>query len=120
MSRPARARGLKRSIRDTAHQINRSRPARARGLKLARPGTLLSHRASRPARARGLKLVCLAPSWLHDVSRPARARGLKLHILILVISRSKVAPRAGAWIETFSWTFYKFATLSRAPRGRVD
>ena len=34
------------------------------------------------------------------MSRPARARGLKHHALETPLTSSKVAPRAGAWIET--------------------
>ncbi len=35
------------------------------------------------------------------LSRPVRARGLKLFMLFVMIYRWVVAPRAGAWIETF-------------------
>ena len=34
------------------------------------------------------------------LSRPARARGLKHDKAAVAIERIKVAPRAGAWIET--------------------
>ena len=51
-------------------------------------------------------------------SRPARARGLK-HDAIALAESSKVAPRAGAWIETFAELATAHAA-GRAPRGRVD
>ncbi len=35
------------------------------------------------------------------MSRPARARGLKLGTMITSILAALVAPRAGAWIETY-------------------
>jgi hypothetical protein len=45
-------------------------------------------------------------------SRLTRARGLKLHRLRLLIHPVLVAPHAGAWIETCS-----FSPRSRANRG---
>jgi len=57
--------------------------------------------------------------WLLAVwSRPARARGLKQNILKNYL-QFKVAPRAGAWIETNGTLQTKNFTC-RAPRGRVD
>src|SRR5208337_1422317 len=84
-SRPARARGLKRVLIDLCRLALASRPARARGLKRFDPTAALTHTASRPARARGLKRT----------GRGTKGSGDRL-----------VAPRAGAWIETFlplSW-----------------
>jgi len=52
------------------------------------------------------------------LSRPARARGLK-QIRTTSDFAKKVAPRAGAWIETAKSTASPF-TARRAPRGRVD
>ena len=55
---------------------------------------------SPPARGRGLKLLqsykgsCAAPS------PPARGRGLKHVLNITIVLGRRVAPRAGAWIET--------------------
>jgi len=57
---------------------------------------------SRPARARGLKLVVELDCEIDGMSRPARARGLKLPDEDTVIFKTRVAPRAGAWIETIS------------------
>ena len=52
-------------------------------------------------RARGLKpLLCLAKVYI-DLSRPMRARGLKLQGYVVNLLKVKVAPHAGAWIETY-------------------
>jgi len=57
-------------------------------------------------------------SRLNDVSRPARARGLKRKQHVSNYTW-KVAPRAGAWIETIA-LFNDLMVDCRAPRGRVD
>ena len=77
-SRPMRARGLKPNRERYSHVRSLSRPMRARGLKRDRHGPLRGTQTSRPMRARGLKLPCRTTDPL-----PGR-----------------VAPHAGAWIET--------------------
>jgi len=76
--------------------------------------------ASRPARARGLKPVPLSLLNQGLPSRPARARGLKLILFRNVNVSSHVAPRAGAWIETWPKSAAASPAKRRAPRGRVD
>ena len=61
-----------------AGALTTSRPTRARGLKRHVPVGIDAHEASRPTRARGLKLVSVGPGT-HE---------------------TRVAPHAGAWIET--------------------
>ena len=56
----------------------RSHPSRVRGLKLGRPGGI-------------------GPSV---ESHPSRVRGLKLRQILHALRRDRVAPLAGAWIET--------------------
>ena len=57
---------------------------------------------SHPVRVRGLKqhwrYACHANFWSH----PVRVRGLKLDIFLPILVPLPVAPRAGAWVETFS------------------
>ncbi len=61
LSRPMRARGLKRAGTLPGIFIPvPSRPMRARGLKPRRTGQYQSVKKSRPMRARGLKLLCSA------------------------------------------------------------
>jgi len=70
---------------------------------------------SRPARARGLKPWGLVLLIVNRKSRPARARGLKHTVWRRHDSVARVAPRAGAWIETrtiSSWAL----TVRVAPR----
>jgi len=56
---------------------------------------------SRPAGARGLKHARLERDGRLAGSRPAGARGLKLDSLQPFYDRIHVAPRRGAWIETY-------------------
>ena len=55
---------------------------------------------SRPTRARGLKPQSGAPQPVQIPSRPTRARGLKLAARLAARAAERVAPHAGAWIET--------------------
>ncbi len=49
-------------------------------------------------------------------SRPARARGLKQPVLGVTGAQRKVAPRAGAWIETHHTVDAVMLENSVAPR----
>jgi len=59
-------------------------------------------------------VIGLAPS------RPTRARGLKPMLPLSIARYERVAPHAGAWIETLHHLAMIAHTDSRAPRGRVD
>ena len=142
-SRPPRARGLKHCEGGVRENISESRPPRARGLK--RSAAHLpewSHRQSRPPRARGLKQVHDKEGIRRMASRPPRARGLKRLLARVCLDALKVAPPAGAWIETDprdhrpaslrvappagAWIETRSLLMcvssgsGRAPRGRVD
>ncbi len=56
---------------------------------------------SLPVRERGLKLFSYFAEVLFNESLPVRERGLKLAISSSAEGAATVAPRAGAWIETF-------------------
>ena len=120
-SRPKRARGLKQTLSQHVERLqSASRPTRARGLKLnddARHGLCCT---SRPTRARGLKLIYVSGTQSGDMSRPTRARGLKPRFLAQMRWQSRVAPHAGAWIETSMRECIVEIAVGRAPRGRVD
>ena len=89
------------TIRRWTWRPNRaSRPARTRGLKHVLMLLCVGREVSRPARARGLKLRICAEEQMRRMSRPARARGLKQSWHLFPFSILRVAPRAGAWIET--------------------
>jgi len=79
VSPPARGRGLKHNNENESGPSNESPPARGRGLKLDVESTIDRFIGSPPARGRGLKHVL--PVCLH--------------------CKGGVAPRTGAWIETF-------------------
>ena len=73
---------------------------------------------SHPARVRGLKRAVGTVAGNTCESHPARVRGLKPsqppHI-----GQIRVAPRAGAWIET-TRPFVTPQLVCRTPRGCVD
>ena len=77
-----------------------SPPARGRGLKPNRWPWSLCRRRSPPARGRGLKPDGGGVAGGAGGSPPARGRGLKLCTLAQDTHFARVAPRAGAWIET--------------------
>ena len=74
----------------------------------------------RPTRARGLKRWVRAVHHRYLRSRPTRARGLKPVYGQVIGVAARVAPHAGAWIETSIPSATRASTPSRAPRGRVD
>ena len=53
-------------------------------------------------------------------SRPSRARGLKHAAIDAKLNQLRVAPLAGAWIETECAVQLAKLNQRRAPRGRVD
>ena len=75
---------------------------------------------SRPVWARGLKPHGLGYCPATFMSRPVWARGLKPRVDANTCEARHVAPRVGAWIETFVLFETKDSCKSRAPCGRVD
>ena len=75
---------------------------------------------SPPVRGRGLKPQRYPHQIGHVVSPPVRGRGLKLFDLDADSPQIKVAPRAGAWIETPKDRSERCADLGRPPCGGVD
>ena len=55
---------------------------------------------SHPLRVRGLKPCTMSLSVMSITSHPLRVRGLKLYNTVKLILSHRVAPPAGAWIET--------------------
>ena len=105
----------------TGAPARRSPPARGRGLKHPRQRDDYPARESPPARGRGLKpgpALSHAPPQAR--SPPARGRGLKLLLYeLLKLCRDRVAPRAGAWIETRRATRASMTSILSPPaRGR--
>ena len=74
-------------------------------------GMVMSH----PVRVRGLKPRSIYPSLNQLQSHPVRVRGLKLRLFRTATFERHVAPRAGAWIETFLRGLYSSIGLV-APR----
>ena len=74
--------------------------------------------SSPPARGRGLKHLSVISLLTYRMSPPARGRGLK-HCAFYLESQSWiVAPRTGAWIETFLKTIKNITARSPPARGR--
>ncbi len=76
-----------------------SHPVRVRGLKPTIVVRLDGYSQSHPVRVRGLKLQPAVIKNEMDQSHPVRVRGLKPGPKGSILS-PRVAPRAGAWIET--------------------
>ena len=74
---------------------------------------------SLPTRERGLKLSANRHNSVPLESLPTRERGLKLLGCVLRIQTRRVAPHAGAWIETFSSTHdnHDYVSLPTRERG---
>ena len=56
---------------------------------------------SHPVWVRGLKLMSELSDSINALSHPVWVRGLKLEVTLSNNSDYKVAPRVGAWIETY-------------------
>ena len=143
MSLPPRERGLKRGhgpnrrlpylvappagawietlpARQRQRSANGSLPPRERGLK---PGILndgFERYASLPPRERGLKRKIVSLVENDPRSLPPRERGLKLKVCLRLRDVVRVAPPAGAWIETSSRETLNTSVYRRSPRGSVD
>ena len=74
---------------------------------------------SRPTRACGLKLVLRNFTAMPALSRPTRACGLKLVLNNIFMTRKRVTPHTGVWIETTLFDVDK-SSPCHAPHGRVD
>ena len=75
---------------------------------------------SLPSRERGLKQKGGQGLYAGNTSLPSRERGLKLKIEYSMEYFKKVAPLAGAWIETLISALNLAGALRRSPRGSVD
>ena len=75
---------------------------------------------SLPMRERGLKRELGGHDYRHVVSLPMRERGLKQSRIKDEMEKLKVAPHAGAWIETCRFDIQQHAPPSRSPCGSVD
>ncbi len=69
-------------------------------------------------RARGLKLVDAMLNDREAQSRPMPARGLKPDIPYAQLLAERVAPHAGAWIETVQYLRTALSAMSRPMRAR--
>jgi len=89
-------------------------------LKQYYPTEITDSLTSPPARGRGLKHGNVADKLQGDLSPPARGRGLKQGNVVDHDKFARVAPRAGAWIETCHSRAVTSPSESRPPRGGVD
>ena len=75
---------------------------------------------SHPVRVRGLKLNLRPLVMPRSQSHPVRVRGLKLIRYGEDAPTQLVAPRAGAWIETYNLSSNGNVHMCRTPCGCVD
>ena len=78
----------------------KSHPSRVRGLKPVIGGAGGDEEGSHPSRVRGLKLASVDNDRQVAQSHPSRVRGLKPGLSAEERNAMRVAPLAGAWIET--------------------
>ena len=118
LSHPSRVRGLKLAVAPAHHDNVLSHPSRVRGLKRGTGFPEIPSAMSHPSRVRGLKqarrFACRFPRRSH----PSRVRGLKLRSSSVYIPCPRVAPLAGAWIETGHIRANKILTRSHPSRVR--
>ena len=67
-----------------------------------------------------MKLDCNRKNVEITMSLPARERGLKRGIYNTITGKSCVAPRTGAWIETYNEATELEDAQCRSPHGSVD
>ena len=79
-----------------------SPPARGRGLKPGRTALRLGALSSPPARGRGLKLLDADADHACRLVAPRAGAWIETWRQLLHSQTASVAPRAGAWIETLS------------------
>src|SRR4051794_6820037 len=101
-------------------RADKSPPVRGRGLKPGLTWTAEAERRSPPVRGRGLKQRGGRDGATVLVSPPVRGRGLKRRNPETRDHCARVAPRAGAWIETRPARCRGRGTGGRPPCGGVD
>ena len=97
-----------------------SPPMRGRGLKRRWKSEMGCAFLSPPMRGRGLKPRIMLECPVYVPSPPMRGRGLKRHIPPPRCGGGKVAPHAGAWIETVPICILQPRQGRRPPCGGVD
>ena len=119
-SHPLRVRGLKLIEVCRYDSRSESHPLRVRGLKLVVIIQAERYLMSHPLRVRGLKRTGSNMSANSASSHPLRVRGLKRRSYPTSSLCYRVAPLAGAWIETIAILSQSAFANSRTPCGCVD
>ena len=141
MSHPVRVRGLKLVVTSGEGLDVVSHPVRVRGLKRnyyrekvvtgnvapragawveTSPVVMVRNSAmSHPVRVRGLKLYDPKTGKKLTLSHPVRVRGLKRDVSRNNSLCNRVAPRAGAWVETHAKRLVPHGAGRRTPCGCV-
>ena len=97
-----------------------SLPTRERGLKHYKHLIMIGRAKSLPTRERGLKHRLFALIQPCRRSLPTRERGLKRKFPLRRMRKRRVAPYAGAWIETSTKSALFSLLPCRSLRGSVD
>jgi len=120
-SLPARERGSKLARRcpsEVSQAVAPRAGARIETMQLSERSSLCSSRSPRGSADRNLQDVRAPRSW--RPSLPARERGSKLRMDLLRTAHGRVAPRAGARIETLLASPWQASGGGRSPRGSAD
>ncbi len=119
-SLPVRGRGLKHASADSVSLLRTVAPRAGAWIETPKSPPVYRRPPSLPVRGRGLKLVRRLHVDEHPPSLPVRGRGLKRQKTIHLRLDFRVAPRAGAWIETPSRAPGREPPYRRSPCGGVD
>ena len=120
MSLPAWERGLKLCLLAVSVLMLEVAPRVGAWIETFNNTNVLKLAKSLPAWERGLKRKREGYLILPGVSLPAWERGLKQTLQTNTIRTKNVAPRVGAWIETFPVELGHVYVAGRSPRGSVD
>ncbi len=116
LSPPVRGRGLKPSIYKPAEPEPVVAPRAGAWIETSSTKPMPNTGQSPPVRGRGLKLSHLRDLSNESLSPPVRGRGLKRPIPVKQPIKTSVAPRAGAWIETFERSRQQVCKAGSPPR----
>ena len=97
-----------------------SHPAGVRGLKHLLPTVIAVRTVSHPAGVRGLKRARPKSGGPGDMVAPRRGAWIETYAQQLMEYPAEVAPRRGAWIETLRGSRIPKWVVRRTPQGCVD
>ena len=101
MSHPVWVRGLKRKSTPYLVKVFPSHPVWVRGLKLRNKNIIIDTGVSHPVWVRGLKPLVIYKVFASTLVAPRVGAWIETYLLLNGRGLYCVAPRVGAWIETY-------------------